>query len=205
MSVAECCGCRKRRFLSSSPEKAVSSFASSRSARLTARRILFAANRWNLQSIKAFIESTSFCVRMPASCSAHRASTRKWHLTPTAKAQNHLITSSVSSGRRAPRLTMQSSHSALPRMAIVPQAVRQSQNRIAARLRRNTSMKPSAVKMSAYMRSNSLRSYRGCLRCSTCSYNAHHTAETHTHRSQGYAKFPMARSRSMNVVAVQSR
>jgi hypothetical protein len=126
---------------------------------LTARRILFAQYRWNLERIEALMRSTSPRSSMPASCSAGIAPhSRRWHFTPTTKAQNHRIKSSTSSGRFAPTLTMASSHSARPRIAIVPQAVRQSQNRIAARLRRKTSMKPSAVKMSAYIRSNSLRS-----------------------------------------------
>ena len=66
-------------------------------------------------------------------------------------------------------------------------------------------MKPSAVKMREYMRSNSTRSYRGCRSSSTCFTRATHAAATTTHSAQGHTKFPIARSRIMNVVAFQFR
>ena len=90
-------------------------------------------------------------------------------------------------------------------MMTSPQAALQSQNLTAARERRKTSMNPRAVNMSAYMRSNSLRSYRSCRRCSNDAYSACQTAATATHKNHGHAKLPIARSRSMNVVADQLR
>eukprot|EP00230_Micromonas_polaris_P011282 CAMPEP_0197123904 /NCGR_PEP_ID=MMETSP1390-20130617/7113_1 /TAXON_ID=38833 /ORGANISM="Micromonas sp., Strain CCMP2099" /LENGTH=64 /DNA_ID=CAMNT_0042565983 /DNA_START=633 /DNA_END=827 /DNA_ORIENTATION=- len=62
---------------------------------------------------------------------------------------------------------MTSSTKTRPRIAIVPQAVLQSQNRIAALDKRNTSMNPKAVNTKPNIVENSERSYRSCRSGST--------------------------------------
>mmetsp|Transcript_1419 Transcript_1419/g.5821 ORF Transcript_1419/g.5821 Transcript_1419/m.5821 type:complete len:218 (-) Transcript_1419:472-1125(-) len=123
-----------------------------------AARLIFRAQYSAKCFASASIVSTSSAPRKPTTCSNGNLSRRNTDLTPTPKATHQRTSSSACDGAMGPMDTMALSQSEYDLKIMAPHAARQSQYLTAARAMRNTSMNPTVVNMSVYIRSNSSRS-----------------------------------------------